>query len=165
MTVALSPAQLFIENERLTTYQAKRWFPTTDSEIHDDIMGEARIGLWKACMTYNPDKGYEFSTYACRVISNQINMFLRKRKRIVTAISFETDIGGGLTLGDTLGYEPDPAAEIDEIDIGKYKYLSMIVDGMTQKVIAERVGLSQSYVSRLSKKEKAELLQEIGVGL
>lgn len=161
----MDKAEMFLNNQGLATYVALKWFAKSPTEIHDDIVGEARIGLWKACLTFNSDKGVRFSTYAGRCIDNQISMFLRKSKKCIDAISLETEIGDGLTLNDTLSYEPDFDARLVDNDflesISGFKYTKMNISGMNQRQIAKRVGVSPTWICKMLQREKQQLVHVI----
>ncbi|WP_312432737.1 sigma-70 family RNA polymerase sigma factor [Lacrimispora sp.] len=141
--------------------------------FEEDYESVAMIGLVKAADTFNLDKDIRFATYASRVISNEILMFIRKSKKNLYAISFETIILGTdespLSIADTLSYEDK---EIDKFEKAEgIKELHEAIHSLPdreckiicllygigenrsykQKEVAERLGISQSYVSRLEK--------------
>lgn len=137
----------------------------------EDYESVAMIGLIRAADTFDLDKGSCFSTYAARVIQNQILMYLRKSKRQIQAISFETVIAGTeetLTVKDMLSYEDGQLTRLEQAEQRKelHEVICSLPDrectiicllyGLgekihTQKQVAERLGISQSYVSRLEK--------------
>ena len=137
----------------------------------EDYESVAMIGLIKAEDTFDLDKGACFSTYAARVIQNQILMYLRKCKRQIQAISFETVVAGTeetLAVKDMLSYEDGQLMRLEQTEqtAELYKVVHSLPDreckiicllyGLgekihTQKQVAERLGISQSYVSRLEK--------------
>jgi RNA polymerase sporulation-specific sigma factor len=137
----------------------------------EDYESVAMIGLIRAADTFDLDKGACFSTYAARVVQNQILMYLRKCKRQIQAISFETVVTGteeNLTVKDTLSYEDDQLMRLEQAEqiAELYKVVHSLPDreceiicllygfgdkSHTQKEVAERLSLSQSYISRLEK--------------
>jgi RNA polymerase sporulation-specific sigma factor len=139
----------------------------------EDFESVAMIGLIKAADTFDIEKGIRFASYAARVIQNDILMYIRKNKKYLKIISFETVIPGTdespLTIGDTLSYEDK---EIDKFEKAEgVKELHEAIHSLPdreckiicllygigesrsyrQKEVAERFGLSQSYISRLEK--------------
>lgn len=174
---------LLIEhNLRLVVYIAKR-FDNTGVEL-DDLVSIGTIGLIKAISSFDPEKNIKLATYASRCIENEILMYLRKISRIRTEVSLDEPLnvdfeGNVLLLGDVLGTDPDAVfhdvESTDEKEMLKRSFdklsererliveLRFGLDGreeMTQKEIAEMMGISQSYISRLEKKIVAELQKE-----
>lgn len=138
----------------------------------EDYESVAMIGLIRAADTFELDKGACFSTYATRVIQNQILMYLRKCKRQIQAISFETVVAGTeetLAVKDTLSYEDGQLKRLEQSEqtAELYKVVHSLPDReckiicllygidekrpYNQREVAERFGLSQSYISRLEK--------------
>lgn len=139
----------------------------------EDYESLAMIGLIKAADTFDLDKGINFATYATRVIQNEILMYIRKSKRHnIQAISFETVIVGTeetLTVKDMLCYEDEQLMRLEQVE--QIDELHKVVHSLpdreckiicllyglgekvhTQKQVAERLGISQSYISRLEKR-------------
>ena len=130
-------------------------------------MAEAQFGLWKACITFDSKKGTAFSTYAGQVITNQLNMLYRsfRRKNPPTTTSLDAPIAidedgrNELTLADVLSVEVD-YIEMVETSLTLERMsplLRRVVNGETQRSIATDLGLSQGYISRLIRKERAQL--------
>lgn len=137
----------------------------------EDYESLAMLGLIRAADTFDMDKGACFSTYAARVIQNQILMYLRKCKRQIQAISYETVVAGTeetLAVKDTLSYEDEQLMRLEQSEqiAELYNVVHSLPDreckiicllyGIgekvhTQKQVAERLGISQSYISRLEK--------------
>ncbi len=138
----------------------------------EDYESLAMIGLIKASDTFDLDKGINFATYATRVIQNEILMYIRNCKRHnIQAISFETVIVGTeetLTVKELLSYEDDQLIRLEQAEQTKelHKVICSLPDreckiicqlygigeeSHTQKEVAEQLGISQSYVSRLEK--------------
>ncbi len=165
---------LIEHNLRLVVYIAKR-FDNTGVDM-DDLVSIGTIGLIKAVGSYDPDKNIKLATFASRCIENEILMHLRKTSRLRSEVSLDEPLnvdfeGNMLLLSDVLGTDPDcvyndvegsaekemlrstfdklPARErqILELRFGLYGK-----DEMTQKEIADMMGISQSYISRLEKK-------------
>lgn len=179
--------KLIEHNLRLVVYIAKR-FDNTGIDM-DDLVSIGTIGLIKAVSSYNPDKNIKLATFASRCIENEILMHLRKTNKTRAEVSFDEPLnvdfeGNMLLLSDVLGTDPDcvyndvegtaekemlretfdklPERErqILELRFGLYGK-----DEMTQKEIADMMGISQSYISRLEKKIVCNLkknMQKLG---
>ncbi len=160
-------------NLRLVVYIAKRY--ETNPIFMEDLISIGTIGLIKAVNTFKRDKNIKLVTYASRCIENEILMFLRKKKRRKTEISFDEPLnvdydGNELLLSDILGTEGDIVAESFYAEEDKRQLLKamsklkknerMILEmryginheELTQKDIADQLGISQSYISRLEKR-------------
>ena len=170
-------------NLRLVVYIAKR-FENTGVGL-EDLISIGTIGLIKAINTYRPEKNIKLATYASRCIENEILMHLRKSASQKTEISFDEPLntdwdGNELLLSDILGTEPDSVIRPieDETDRELLRgALNLLSDkeqkiikmrfGLcgeaerTQKEVADILGISQSYISRLEKKIILRLKSEI----
>ena len=166
--------KLIEHNLRLVVFLAKKY--DNANETLEDLVSIGSIGLIKGIKTYKPDKNIKLATYASRCIENEILMFLRKNKRRNAEISFEDSInfdgeGNELHLEDVFGTDPEliPKAYEDKIDkiillkeidklsdrdkeIIKMRYGLMGSEEYTQKEVADMLGISQSYISRIEKK-------------
>ena len=166
--------KLIEHNLRLVVFLAKK-YENTGIDL-EDLVSIGSIGLIKGVNTYKLDKNIKLATYASRCIDNEILMFLRKNKKRKTEISFEDSLsydseGNELHLEDILGTEDDIITKELERETDKtilYTELKnlnerdkkiMILryglynnDEMTQKDVAELLGISQSYISRIEKK-------------
>lgn len=167
--------QILVErNLRLVVYIAKK-FENTGIDF-EDLISIGTIGLMKAINTFNLDKNIKLATYASRCIDNEILMFLRKNKRRKTEISFEDSLsydadGNELHLEDVLGTDKDIVPKeledkverkvlIEEINkLNERDRKIMILryglfghEEVTQKDVADMLGISQSYISRIEKK-------------
>ena len=176
--------QTLIEhNLRLVVYIARR-FENTGINI-EDLISIGTIGLIKAVNTYRLDKNIKLATYASRCIENEILMFLRKNVRERTEVSFDEPLntdwdGNELLLSDVLGTDADIVMRPIEEDADRriltqaLSHLSerertIIVlrfgleghEEQTQKEVADSLGISQSYISRLEKRIIARLRREI----
>lgn len=165
---------LIERNLRLVVYIAKK-FENSGVNI-EDLISIGTIGLMKAINSYNLDKNIKLATYASRCIENEILMFLRKNNRIKTEISIDEPIntdseGNDLSLGDILGTDNDSIFKFIEENDNKKVLMQAIqklnkrektimqlrygFDGyeeLTQKEVADKLGISQSYISRIEKK-------------
>ena len=173
--------KLIEHNLRLVVFLAKRYENTTyDIE---DLVSIGSIGLIKGINTYKIDKNIKLATYASRCISNEILMFLRKNKRKRSEVSLEETLnfdseGNELHLEDILGtdaelvpkeYEKKVDKEVlnKEIELlsPRDKEIMTLRYGLnntveyTQKEVAEMLGISQSYISRIEKKVVRKLSQ------
>ncbi len=176
-------ATLIERNLRLVVYIARK-FENTGVNV-EDLISIGTIGLIKSINTFKPDKKIKLATYASRCIENEILMYLRRNTRIKTEVSIDEPLnvdweGNELLLSDILGTDVDIIYRNieDEVDrellnraIGKLsKREQQIValrfglqsDGMekTQKEVADMLGISQSYISRLEKKIICRLKKE-----
>ena len=175
--------KLIERNLRLVVYIAKR-FDNTGVDL-EDLISIGTIGLIKAVGSFKPDKNIKLVTFASRCIENEILMYLRKMARVRTEVSLDEPLnvdweGNVLLLSDVLGTEPDSIYKDVELSAEKEMLretfsrlpererqiveLRFGLDGkeeMTQKEIAEMMGISQSYISRLEKKIVSSLKKEI----
>jgi len=165
---------LIEHNLRLVVFLAKK-YENTGYDL-DDLVSIGSIGLIKGINTYKPDKNIKLATYASRCIANEILMFLRKNKKRKSEISFEDALnydneGNELHLEDILGTEEDLVSkeyeekvdkellkkEIDKLK-ARDKQIMIMRYGLnntkeyTQKEVAQILGISQSYISRIEKK-------------
>ena len=177
-------ASLLIEhNLRLVVYIARR-FENTGIHI-EDLISIGTIGLVKAIHTFKPDKNIKLATYASRCIENEILMYLRKCSAQKTEVSIDEPLntdwdGNELLLSDVLGTEADVVMRPIEEDVDRSllaaaisvlspreKEIITLRFGLgggreqTQKEVADRLGISQSYISRLEKRIINRLKKEI----
>lgn len=174
---------LIVHNLRLVVYIAKKFETKTTST--EDLVSIGTIGLMKAVKTFNPEKNIKLATYASRCIENEILMHLRKVNNMKSEMSFDEPLsvdwdGNELTLRDVLGTEPDDVYEELEYDDEKRLLLQIVNSlpekekqlmimrfgldggsGHTQKQLADSLGISQSYISRLEKRILAKIRNEI----
>ena len=175
--------RLIEHNLRLVVYIAKR-FENTGIGI-EDLVSIGTIGLAKAISTFRPDKNIKLATYASRCIENEILMYIRKNANLRSEISIDEPLnvdwdGNELLLSDVLaGDEDNVLYEIErneekevirqavatlaprEREIVSLRFGLGGKDELTQKEVADRLGISQSYISRLEKKIIAHLRREI----
>lgn len=180
----LSVRQTLIErNLRLVVYLARR-FENTGINM-EDLISIGTIGLIKAINTFRSDKNIKLATYASRCIENEILMYLRKNSAQRTEISFDEPLstdwdGKELLLSDVLGTDSDIVMRPIEADVDRRLLQDAVgklpererniitlrfgLDGkkeLTQKEVADRMGISQSYISRLEKRIILRLKREI----
>ncbi len=171
----LKAKDILIEhNLRLVVFLAKK-YENTGVDL-EDLVSIGTIGLIKGINTFSRDKNIKLATYASRCIDNEILMYLRKNKRIKAEVSIDASLsfdgeGNELHLEDVLGTDPDIVTKgieeeternlmINEVmrlrprdrDIMILRYGLMGHDELTQKEVAEKLGISQSYISRIEKK-------------
>ncbi len=176
--------QTLIErNLRLVVYIARR-FENTGINI-EDLISIGTIGLIKAINTFRADKNIKLATYASRCIENEILMYLRKNSSQRTEVSLDEPLntdwdGKELLLSDVLGTEGDVVMRPIEADVdrkllrdavaklsGREQEIVTMRFGLggrrelTQKEVADRLGISQSYISRLEKRIITRLRREI----
>lgn len=177
--------KLIEHNLRLVVFLAKK-YENTGYDI-EDLVSIGSIGLIKGINTYKLDKNIKLATYASRCISNEILMFLRKNKKRRGEISFEDALnydsdGNELHLEDILGTEIDfvpneyeqilnkevlekeiNSLEPREQEIMTLRYGLNNTEEFTQKEVAEKLGISQSYISRIEKKVIKKLKQTMNI--
>lgn len=178
-------ALLIEHNLRLVVYIAKR-FDNTGIGV-EDLISIGSIGLIKAINTYNKDKNIKLATYASRCIENEILMYLRRNSKVRMEVSIDEPLnvdwdGNELLLSDILGTEEDVIYRDLETEMER-KLLDKAIEKLsqrertiielrfglrnpmgeekTQKEVAELLGISQSYISRLEKKIIKRLKKEI----
>ena len=176
-------AILIERNLRLVVYIARK-FENTGVGV-EDLVSIGTIGLIKAVNTFDPDKKIKLATYASRCIENEILMYLRRNNKVKTEISFDEPLnidwdGNELLLSDILGTDNDIIYRYLEDEIDKQlltialrklserekKIMELrfgLNDGVekTQKEVADMLGISQSYISRLEKRIIKRLKKEI----
>lgn len=180
---SLARSTLIERNLRLVVYIARK-FENTGISI-EDLISIGAIGLIKAVNSFDPEKNIKLATYASRCIENEILMVLRKTNRLKLEVSFDEPLntdwdGNELLLSDILGTEPDLVSKDLDADIEKQmlhtaikslnsreKYIVQLRYGLgedkehTQKEVADMMGISQSYISRLEKRIIAKLKDEL----
>ena len=178
-------ALLIEHNLRLVVYIAKK-FDNTAVGV-EDLISIGTIGLIKAINTFNPEKNIKLATYASRCIENEILMYLRRSSKMKAEVSIDEPLnvdwdGNELLLSDILGTDDDMIyrgledeterqllkSAIDRLSPRektivelRYGLKNAEDEEMTQKEVADRLGISQSYISRLEKKIMKRLKKEI----
>ena len=166
--------KLIEHNLRLVVFLAKK-YENTGVDL-EDLVSIGTIGLMKGVKTFSSDKNIKLATYASRCIDNEILMFLRKNKKVKGEVSFEESLsfdadGNELHLEDVLGTDADIVTKPLEDDLNK-RLMMEEIDRLsnrdreiiimryglfnqkekTQKEVADILGISQSYISRIEKK-------------
>ena len=185
MTPESARELLISHNLRLVVYLAKK-FENTGVCV-EDLISIGTIGLIKGINTFNPDKKIKLATYASRCIENEILMYLRRNSRTKLEVSFDEPLnmdwdGNELLLSDILGTDEDIIyKDIEtEAEITLLKSAMKVLDDrerqiielrfginsrenkeLTQKEVADILGISQSYISRLEKKIMVRLRKEM----
>lgn len=177
---------LIQHNLRLVAHVAKKF---DSSRIdHDDLISIGTVGLIKAVETFQPTKGTKFATYAARCIQNEILMQLRALKKTRKDISLNSPIGtdkegNEITISDILGSDADETEEavskkmeirsmlklLDVLDARERRVVELrfgLVDGeeWTQNEVADQLGISRSYVSRLEKRALLKMFHQSYTG-
>lgn len=174
---------LIEHNLRLVVYIARR-FENTGVDL-DDLISVGSIGLIKAVNSYNLEKNIKLATYASRCIENEILMHLRKTNKIKSEVSFDEPLnvdweGNELLLSDVVGTDGDVVFKKIESGVETELLLSSIEklnkrekeimvlryglggeEEKTQKEVADMLGISQSYISRLEKKIISRLKKDL----
>ena len=150
---------LIERNLRLVVYIARR-FDNAGVNV-EDLISIGTIGLIKAVNTFKLDKNIKLATYASRCIENEILMYLRRNTRLKSEVSLDEPLnvdwdGNELLLSDILGTESDLVYHHLEDEVNRRTGREM-----TQKEVADRLGISQSYISRLEKRIITRLQREI----
>lgn len=185
MTREEARKMLIEHNLRLVVYLAKK-FENTGICV-EDLISIGTIGLIKGINTFNPEKKIKLATYASRCIENEILMYLRRNNKVKLEVSFDEPLnvdwdGNELLLSDILGTDEDIIyrnmeneaeiallkAAVEKLDAREKEIICLRYgigqkDGkeMTQKEVADQLGISQSYISRLEKKIIVRLGKEI----
>ncbi|MCC8023127.1 MAG: RNA polymerase sporulation sigma factor SigE [Clostridiales bacterium] len=175
--------KLIVHNLRLVVYIAKK-FESSSANV-EDLISIGTIGLIKAVKTFCPERNIKLATYASRCIENEILMYLRKMNNVKTEISIDEPLsvdwdGNELLLSDILGSDGDEINREMEMEDEK-RLLRQTVENLsqreriimqmrfglgeyeehTQKQVADKMGISQSYISRLEKRIIVRLKDEI----
>lgn len=175
--------KLIVHNLRLVVYIAKKFDNTGFDQ--DDLISVGTIGLIKAVGSFDSDKNIKLATYASRCIENEILMYLRRMVRIKSEVSLDEPLnvdyeGNELLISDVLGTDPDTVSKnletsvekqllwqaLEKLDKRERDIMSMRfglygTEEKTQKEVADTIGISQSYISRLEKKIIGRLKKEI----
>ena len=170
-------------NLRLVAHIIKKYY--TQAEEQEDLISIGTIGLIKAVNTFRTDKNIKLATYASRCIENEILMYLRKNSNTRTEVSFDEPLntdwdGKELLLSDVMGTEEDVVMRPLEADVDRQLLHNAVAKlspreqdiislrfglggqkELTQKEVADHLGISQSYISRLEKRIIMRLRREI----
>ncbi len=175
--------KLITHNLRLVVYISKK-FESTGIGV-DDLVSIGTIGLIKAVNTFDPEKNIKLATYASRCIENEILMYMRKTSQQRNEVSIDEPLnidwdGNELLLSDVIGTDADEVGSRLESEVekrllieavdnlgGRERFIMQMRFGllggpeMTQKEVADIIGISQSYISRLEKRILKELKKEL----
>lgn len=175
--------KLIEHNLRLVAHVIKKYYSNNSDQ--DDLISIGTIGLIKAVTTFRSDKGIRLATYAARCIENEILMYFRAGKKFSQDVHFSDPIdtdkdGNALTLIDVVADDVNIADDIDkkmkierlkvlidaslderEREIIKFRYGISGYPELTQKKVAEKLGISRSYVSRIEKSALAKLRRNL----
>ena len=177
--------ELTLHNMRLVAHVAKKY--QNSEEDMEDLISIGTIGLIKAINTFNPDKNIKLATYASRCIENESLMYLRRNSKTRLEVSIDEPLnvdwdGNELLLSDILGTDEDVIYRDIETDVERSLLMTAIAgltgrermiielrfglntaggEEKTQKEVADMLGISQSYISRLEKKIMGRLKKEI----
>jgi RNA polymerase sporulation-specific sigma factor len=175
-------SMLIERNLRLVVYIARK-FENTGINI-EDLISIGTIGLIKAVNTFNPEKKIKLATYASRCIENEILMYLRRNNKVRAEVSFDEPLnidwdGNELLLSDVLGTEEDIITKDLEANVDRNLLMNALEqlsdrekqimelrfglsggEEKTQKDVADLLGISQSYISRLEKRIIKRLRKE-----
>lgn len=163
------------ENTSLVYYIIRKYYPSFIQD--DDIVQSGMIGLWKALKYFDKDKNIKFGTFATKVIVNQINIELRKRRKQVLHISLDTAISNSedndLTLYDVISDNLSGVQDYSTLNLedclssGKFtdKERTILIykyRGYTQKKIGDKMGISQPQICRIEKNIKKKFKKLYG---
>lgn len=163
--------ELIEHNLRLVAHIVKKYYSSNKNQ--DDLISIGTIGLIKAVDSFNPDNGARFATYAGKCLQNEILMYFRAQKKLAAEVSMNETIdvdkeGNPLTWGDIIATEDTIADDLD-VKVRSARAISIIsseltprerqvismrygiggVEAVTQREVAEKLGISRSYVSRI----------------
>ena len=184
---AAAREKLIRHNLRLVAHIVKKYYALPGDQ--EDLVPIGTIGLIKSINTFNPEKNIKLATYASRCIENEILMYLRRNNKTKMEVSIDEPLnvdwdGNELLLSDILGTDEDVIYRGIENEVERKLLMNAVsklskrektivrlrfglgtVDGqeMTQKEVANLLGISQSYISRLEKKIMRQLKKEISL--
>ena len=158
--------QLFHNNIKLAHYVLHRNYPTFSQ--NEDMHQEALLGLWRACLTYDKNKGH-FSTYAGQCILNQIRYVMRSLTKQPETVSLSHPVGdNGVTLEDLIE-DPCPGTDEGLIDLRTFleglpqrelKLIQLSAAGLTQEEIGKQLGRSRAWCCRTLRRLQEDYLKQ-----
>lgn len=160
------PEVLFERNIGLAYHFARPWRQSFPDWLWEDVLAEARLGLWKACRTYDPERGVALSTYAKRCIDNQLRMFYNAyHKQCIATVSLDEEVTGvaddttedrRARLGSLVGMEERMFAEVEDrlLIESLPPVLGMLVAGMNQMQIARAMGKARATIQQRLRRER-----------
>lgn len=169
--------ELFENNQGLVYFLYRKWKSSFIQAEHDDIRSLLQYAFWKACRTYDPSKQTRFSTYATRVMNNEVLMYIRGRKKqrrnayvSLNDVAWIDPHGNPIYREEMLGAPQDFTESINNevmlIDLMRSSShlseveqmtIELALSGMTQSEFAKKKGLSQSYISRIVRRGQKKL--------
>ncbi len=176
--------KLILHNLRLVAHIVRKYYST--SKCGEDLISVGTIGLVKAVDSFNPENGARFATYGAKCIQNEILMYFRAQKKLAGEVSINETIdidkeGNPLTYIDVLGSEESISEEVDrelcsaralryvenlltarERNIIIMRYGLFGTEPLPQREVAEKLGISRSYVSRIEKSALQKLREALG---
>ena len=178
--------KLILHNLRLVSHIVRKYYASASGYDQEDLVSIGTIGLVKAVDSFKPENGARFATYAARCIQNEILMHFRSRKKAQGDVSLSETIdvdkdGNPLTYADVISYDDNIAEEVErKIRVKKaMRLVGSVLDDrerqiillrygftargvMTQREVADKLGISRSYVSRIEKAAIAKLQDAFG---
>jgi RNA polymerase sporulation-specific sigma factor len=178
--------KLILHNLRLVSHIVRKYYASASGCDQEDLVSIGTIGLVKAVDSFKPENGARFATYAARCIQNEILMHFRSRKKAQGDVSLSETIdvdkdGNPLTYADVISYDDNIAEEVErKIRVKKaMRLVGSVLDDrerqiillrygftargvMTQRAVADRLGISRSYVSRIEKAAIEKLQDAFG---
>lgn len=175
--------ELIVHNLRLVAHIVKKYY--TQSGDQDDLISIGTIGLIKGISTFKPDRNVRLATYASRCIENEILMYFRSQKKLQGEVSLSDSLdsegeGGSLSLMDVIQVDDNMLEELSAKDAGTAvrrcvvecldEREKLVIDlrygltgetPLTQREIAQKCGISRSYVSRIEKKALEKLREKM----
>lgn len=154
----MTPLERFEKHEHLVFHVYHTRFSSHDDE-REELISEGRLALWKACCSFDEDRGFQFSTYAVTVIQNRIYNYLNRVRRHASVLSLDEKIaedsdGCAMCLLDTIGQEEDPTARyllndcMAQLDERDQHIVRLLMEGYTQQEVSVQLGIAQSTVCR-----------------
>lgn len=165
----MTPEELYLANEKLVYWVLAKYY--SRYQMDEDWQQVARLGLWKACMGFKENAGFTFSSYASRVMLNEINNYFRDGRRLLrddsSDMSLSTIISDdGMTLEMALPGDKD----VRFIDLKGFwesltprekKIVCMLTDGLTNREIGKNIGVSNQRISEIRLKAKQKFLNYV----
>ena len=165
----MTAEELYLANERLAHWVLAKYY--SRRQMDEDLQQVARIGLWKACVGFKESSGFTFSSYASRVMLNELNNYFRDSSRIYrdnySDISLNTIVSDdGTTLEMALPGDMD----VQFMDLNGFwksltskekKIVAMLMQGLTNREIGKNIGVSNQRVSEIRLKAKQKFLNYI----
>ena len=165
----MTPEELYLANEQLAHWVLAKYYYRR--QMDEDLQQVARLGLWKACVNFKEDSGFTFSSYASRVMLNELSNYFRDASRTCrdnySDISLSTIVSDdGMTLEMALPGDMD----VQFMDLNGFwksltskekKIVTMLMQGLTNREIGKNIGVSNQRVSEIRLKAKQKFLNYI----